>query len=66
MIITYSAPMSVALLIQHATRMRRIILSSVASPAVHCSSTLFHKRHDFRKNVIEHEMCVFIFPAAFI
>jgi len=30
----------------------------VASSAQQYFSTLFHKRHDFRKKVIEHKMCV--------
>ena len=45
--------------------MRRIILSSVAFPAVPYFSTLCHKRHDFRKNVIEHNICVLIFSTTF-
>ena len=49
--------MSVALVIQHVMRVRRIILSFVACPAAPYFSTLFHKRHDFRKNVTEHKMC---------
>ena len=54
-----------ALLIQHATRMRRIALF-VASLAPQYFSTLSHKRHDFRKKVIKHKICVFIFSITLI
>jgi hypothetical protein len=47
--ITYCECVSVALVIQHAKRMRRIILSPVARLAVPYFSTLSHKRHVFRE-----------------
>jgi hypothetical protein len=53
--------MSVALVIQHAKRMRRIILSSVACLALPYFSTLSHKRQDYREKVIEHKLRVLIF-----
>jgi hypothetical protein len=46
--IKYSECVFVALSIQHAVCMRRIILSSVSCPALQHFSTLFPKRHDFR------------------
>jgi hypothetical protein len=45
--------------IRHAKRIRRIILLSVFCPALYFS-TLFHKRYDLKKKIIEPEMCVLI------
>jgi hypothetical protein len=47
--------------IQHAMRMRRIILS-VASPGLSYFSLLSHKRHDFQKTGTEAKMYVLISP----
>jgi hypothetical protein len=50
----------IALLIQHATRMRHVVTSFVAARSVPYFSTLSHKRCDFWKNVTEIK-CVFLF-----
>ena len=55
----------VRVLIQHVARMRHIV-TSVASLAPPYFSTLPHKRHDFRKKVTEHKMCILIFCAFFL
>ena len=47
----------VALIIQHAKRMRLVILPSVASTVVPYFDPLLHKRHNFRENVIQRKMC---------
>ena len=47
--ITYSECVSVALGIQYAMRMRRILLPSVSCPALPYFPTLSHKRHIFEK-----------------
>ena len=54
--VTYSGCVSVALVIQHAERMRRIILSSIACLALPYFSTLSRKLRDFRKIVIEYKI----------
>ena len=56
----------VALLIQHATRVRHIVISFMASMAPPYFTTLSHKRHDFREKVTEHKMCILILSATFI
>ena len=59
--------MSVAVGIQHAMRVHRIILSSVDCLAQEYSSTLSHKRHDFRKEVFfECKIRVLIFSTTFM
>ena len=54
----------VALLTQHATHMRHIVSSFVASLTGPHFPALSHKRHDFReKKVIERKMCSLILSA---
>jgi len=50
--ITYSDSVSAALFRQHAKRLRRIILSSLACLSLQWFSTLSHKSHDFRKKIL--------------
>jgi hypothetical protein len=52
---------SVALVIQHAKRMRHIILSSVGCLTVPYFSTLSHKPYDFMKENVLQIKCVFCF-----
>jgi hypothetical protein len=49
-----------ALLVQHARLMHRIVLPFVACLAPQYFSTLSHKRHDIRKKVIENKVRVLI------
>ena len=60
--ISYSECTSVALVIQQAKRMH-IIVISLALPYF---STLCHRRHDLRKNIIEHKTCVLVLSTAFV
>jgi hypothetical protein len=58
---------SVALVIQYAKRMRCIILSSVASPALPYFSALSHRDTIFeKKKVVESKTCVLIFSTSFV
>ena len=65
-LITYYECVFAALVIQHAKRMRCILLQPAASLAPPHFSTLSHKRYDFRKKVTKHKMCVFIFSTTII
>ena len=49
----------VALLTQHAMRVRHIVTSFVASLAPSHSSTLCHKRQNFREKGSERKMCFY-------
>jgi len=59
--VTHSDCVYVALDTQQTICMRRIILSPVACVFPPYFSTLFHKRHGFREEVIGHKICVLIF-----
>jgi hypothetical protein len=50
--IAYSECVFVSLGPQHAKRLRRIIFSSAARPALPYFPTLSHNRHDFRENLL--------------
>ena len=56
----------VALLIQHATRMRHVMASSVTPQVPPYFSTLSHKRRDFLKKGTEYKICSLIFSTTFI
>jgi hypothetical protein len=62
--VTYSERASVALGIQHALRMRHIVICCLYGSTN--IPMLSHKRHDSRKTFIEHKMCVLIFSTTFV
>ena len=53
--------MCLHLVIEHGKRMRRSLLSCVASLAPPYFSTSSHHRQDFRKKVTENEMCLIFY-----
>jgi hypothetical protein len=64
--ITYSEWVFVALGIQHAMRLRHIVVCGLAVLYI-IFSAIYHKRHDFRgKKLIEYEICVLIFSTTFV
>ena len=67
--VTYSECVSVNLVIQHAKRLHRIVMS-VACPAVSFVFFFFAICHIngkiFGKELTEHKICVLIFPTMFI
>jgi hypothetical protein len=58
--VTYFECVFLALIIQHAKRMRRIILLSVTSLALPYFYTLTHEWHILGKKIIERKMCLYI------
>ena len=60
----FSECVFVALVIQHANPMCRVIFTSVTCPALQHFATLYDKRHDSQgENITEHKMCVLIFSS---
>jgi hypothetical protein len=55
----YSEYVSVALILQHANPTHRIILASVACPAVQYFPPLSHKLRDFRGKTLLNIQCVY-------
>jgi len=66
MSVTNSEFVFVGLVIQHAMRMRHVILSTLPRLAVPHFSIFSYKRHIIREKVIEREMCVLIFCTVFV
>jgi hypothetical protein len=62
----YSECVSVALVIQLAKSMRRIIVSSVACMVLSYLYTLSHKLHIFSEKKLSNKKCVLIFSTTFV
>jgi hypothetical protein len=65
MLVSACAGAHVAFVTQQLKRMLRIILSSAVSLAPPRFSTLSHKQHDSREELIKHKMCVSLFSKSF-
>jgi len=63
---TCSECVSAAFVMEHAKRMRHIMLSFIARLVLPDLATLCRKPYDFRGNVIEHKLCVLIFSSTFV
>jgi hypothetical protein len=68
MSITHSVYVFVVLVIQHAMRMRRVILSSVARPVLPYFATISQKQARFKNKlkVIDHKMRVLILSTTLV
>jgi hypothetical protein len=58
--IAYSDFVFIAVVTQHAMRLRRIVICGLPEPTIFFHGTIFWQ------NVTEHKMCVLIFSATFV
>jgi hypothetical protein len=63
---TYNEYAPVVLVIQHSKPTRRVILSSVISPALPYFFHIISQTARFSGKVIEHKMCVVVFSTTFV
>ena len=64
--ITYSECVFVALVIQNAVRMHRILVSCVVFPFVQDFFTLSHEPYDYGQKFTKHKICYLIFSTTFV